>query len=370
MKKWFVWMFALFMVLFGSVFTFNSFKTHAIAKALSNMPEAEVPVSVMVVEGTTWNPFIETIGFVEPHRGVSVASVTPGRVDTISFSSGQKVNKGECLVGLESKVEYAKLRAIQAKIINARATYQRQVSLYKNKAAAKDSLDKAMAEYRSLSAEAESLRESIAQLQIKAPFPGVTGINQIQLGQYISPGTVITNLQDLSAMRVRFHISQADLRQIHLQQKMKLEFDAYPQEPFYGVITAIDPAVNARSGLIQVEAEIPNSEGRLRAGMFARVAIQLPPKSGQIVLPQTAIAFSLYGETVYKVQQDQNGVLRAKQVDLKVGERQNSLVLILQGVQVGDRIVTTGQVRLSSGTKIKIVETGQGLKSLTPLPML
>ena len=158
-------------------------------------------------------------------------------------------------------------------------------------------------------------------------------------------------------MRLRFTVPQTDISRISLEQQIDIFVDAYPEETFTGSISAIEPAVNVQSGLIQVQADIPNSDGLLRSGMFARANIILPTLADQITLQQTAINFTLYGDSVYKVTEDENGDLRVKQHVIKVGERTADVAHILEGVEAGDMVVTSGQVRLSNGAKVHVVES-------------
>lgn len=199
---------------------------------------------------------------------------------------------------------------------------------------------------------------------MRAPFSGVVGLRNVFLGQYLQPGTDIVRLEDTSVMRLRFTVPQTDISKIKLGQTIKINVDAYPQTQFDGHITAIEPAVNFQSGLIQVQADIPNNDGQLRSGMFARASIILPTVKDQIVIPQTAISFTLYGQNVYVLKEgeetDKEGnkvkVLRAKQVVVKAGERRGNDVHVLSGIQAGDQIVLSGQVRLSNDTKVHVVE--------------
>lgn len=199
-------------------------------------------------------------------------------------------------------------------------------------------------------------KATIARREIKAPFAGVIGIRNVFLGQYLQPGTDIVRLEDTSVMRLRFTVPQRDISRISLDQEVDIFVDAYPQTSFKGSISAIEPAVSVQSGLIQVQADIPNSDGKLRSGMFARANIILPKLENQVTLPQTAITYTLYGDNVYIVSEE-NGEKRVQQHVVKVGERSESIAHILEGVKPGDVVVTTGQVRLSNGAKVRIVES-------------
>ena len=184
----------------------------------------------------------------------------------------------------------------------------------------------------------------------------MVGIRNVYLGQYLQSGTDIVRLEDTSIMRLRFTVPQTDISRISLDQEVDIFVDAFPEKPFKGSIAAIEPAVNIQSGLIQVQADIPNSDGKLRSGMFARANIILPKLENQVTLPQTAITFTLYGDNVYIISEE-NGEKRVKQQVVKVGERTKDIAHILEGVKAGDVVVTSGQVRLSNDAKVRVVES-------------
>lgn len=364
MKKWMAIMLLIAIALFGSVIGFNLFKQKMIAQYMANRPEPEFPVTAMVTKAQDWVPTIEAIGFIEPNQGVTLSTELAGTIDAITFESGKPVKADQLLLSLDSTVERANLRASQAKLPAAKAKFDRFQNLYKTNSISKEQLDEAEAAYRSLEADIESLKATIARREVRAPFSGVVGLRNVFLGQYLQPGTDIVRLEDTSVMRLRFTVPQTDISKIKLGQTIKINVDAYPQTQFDGHITAIEPAVNFQSGLIQVQADIPNNDGQLRSGMFARASIILPTVKDQIVIPQTAISFTLYGQNVYVLKEgeetDKEGnkvkVLRAKQVVVKAGERRGNDVHVLSGIQAGDQIVLSGQVRLSNDTKVHVVE--------------
>ncbi|MCF3097401.1 efflux RND transporter periplasmic adaptor subunit [Aeromonas australiensis] len=364
MKKWMAIMLLIAITLFGSVIGFNMFKQKMIAQSLANRPDPEFPVTAMVTKAQDWVPTIEAIGFIEPNQGVTLSTELAGTIDEITFDSGKPVKADQLLLSLDSTVERANLRASQAKLPAAKAKFERFQNLYKTSSISKEQLDEAEAAYRSLEAGIESLKATIARREVRAPFSGVVGLRNVFLGQYLQPGTDIVRLEDTSVMRLRFTVPQTDISKIALGQTVKINVDAYLQTRFDGHITAIEPAVNFQSGLIQVQADIPNNDGQLRSGMFARASIILPTVKEQIVIPQTAISFTLYGQNVYVLKEseesDKEGkkvnVLRAKQVVVKAGERRGNDVHVLSGIKAGDQIVLSGQVRLSNDTKVHVVE--------------
>ncbi|MBE3669897.1 efflux transporter periplasmic adaptor subunit [Vibrio navarrensis] len=356
MKKWTFFMLLIAILLFGSVIGFNLFKQKKIAEYMANRPEPEFPVTVTEVKAVDWVPVIEAIGFIEPNQGVTVANETSGVIKQITFESGTQVKEGQPLLLLDSDVEKANLKSAQARLPAAQAKYKRYQGLYEKGSISKESYDEAGANYYSLQADIESLKASIDRLEVKAPFSGVIGIRNVYLGQFLQAGSDIVRLEDTSVMRLRFTVPQTDISRIFIGQEVDIFVDSYPQTPFKGSITAIEPAVSVQSGLIQVQADIPNNDGKLRSGMFARANIILPKQENQVTLTQTAITYTLYGDNVYIVT-EQDGVKRVQQHVVKVGERAQDIAHILEGVKPGDIVVTSGQIRLSNGAKVRIVES-------------
>ncbi len=368
MKKWIV-MLLIALLLFGSVIGFNLMKQKGIAEYMANMPEPEFPVTVLETQSTNWVPAIEAIGFIEPNQGVTITTEVSGVINKIDFESGSTIKKDQPLVNLDSDVEIANLKSAEARLPAAKAKYARYQGLYKKGSISKEAYDDAEASYFSLSADIESLKATIDRRTIKAPFDGVVGLRNVFLGQYIQPSDDIVRLEDTTLMKLRFTVPQTDISDIHLGQDVEIFVDAYPETPFSGKISAIEPAVNFQSGLVQVQADIPNNEGQLRSGMFARAHIILPTLENQITLPQTAITFTLYGDNVYLINKDDKGDLRVRQSVVKTGERKGDIVHVLDGVKAGDTVVTSGQVRLSNDAKVHIVES-DALEAPAETPML
>lgn len=369
MKKWTVAMLLIALALFGSVIGFNMFKEKKIAEFMANQPEPEFPVTVVDIKTTDWIPTIQAIGFIEPNQGVDIASEVAGKIDHIAFDSGAKVTEGQLLVNLDSTVERANLKSLQARLNAAKSKYLRYEALYKKNAISKEALDESEASYSSLLADIESQKAVIERRQITAPFDGEIGLRNVFLGEFLSAGSSIVRLEDTSVMRLRFTVPQTQISNVYLGQVVEIFVDAYPATAFRGKISAIEPAVSFQSGLIQIQADIPNNESQLRSGMFARANVILPTIKDQITVPQTAITYTLYGDNIYIVHKDENGDLRVTQSVVKVGERADAIAHILDGVKAGDKIVTSGQVRLSNHAKVRVV-VNDTLKLPTETPML
>lgn len=363
MKKWTLSMLLLVVVIFGSVIGFNLFKQKMMGQYFANQPIPSFPVTVEQVTPTDWTPRIAAIGFIEPIQGINVSNEAAGVVRVIHFESGQKVSTGDILLELDADVEKANLRSAEGRLPAVRANLERMRQLFARGSVSKGQLDEAEANYRELQGQVDSLKAVIARRTIRAPFDGVMGIRNAFLGQYLNAGTDIARLEDISQFRIRFTIPQTRIADIAVGQTLNIFVDAYPETPFEGEITAIEPQVNPESGVVQVQASIPNKEGKLRSGMFAKLDVQLPTQKDQILVPQHAINFTLYGQTVYVVQEQQaegkeegETVQVAQQRVVEVAEREAEYARVVKGLEPGEIIVTSGQVRLSNGSHVKPVE--------------
>jgi len=361
MKKWITFAIILAILVFGSVIGYNMLKAKKIKEYLANRPIPEFPVTSMAVEAQDWTPYLRAIGFIEPIQGVTITNEVSGKIVKIDFVSGQTLKTDQPIVFLDSSVERANLKAAQGQFPAVERNYKRMKSLLKNGSVSQGQADDAESEYLSLQGQIEGYKATINRLTIRAPFDGIAGLRNVFMGQYLSAGTDIVRLEDISRMQIRFTIPQNDLNKIHIGQMMNIYVDAEAGVTFKGTISAIEPAVNFQSGVIQVQADIPNKDHTLRSGMFAKANIILPTLTEQIIIPETAINYTLYGETVYVITErtgdDGSTFQQVEQKIVKLGESIDGDVHVLSGLSTGDRIVTSGQVRLSNGAHVKLIES-------------
>jgi membrane fusion protein (multidrug efflux system) len=312
-----------------------------------------------------WQEKVSSIGVAEALQGVNVSGSEAGTVAEILFDSGESVKVGQILVRLDTSKEKADLEATQAQIPAAKADLARKLQLVKERVVSQSDVDDAQSKYDSLVAQSISLKATIDRRDITAPFSGVLGIRKVNKGQYLQPGDEIVSLQDLTVMRMRFLIGQKDFAKVKIGQDIEARFDAYPGETFKGRISAIEPSVKYTSGIIPIQAEIPNSDMKLLPGMYAALDVLLPDHSKKVVVPQSAITFNLYGETAYVVDPPSKKV---QQVTVQTGARRDNIVVIESGITKGQVVVVAGQLKLNNGTLVNVVE-GQTLPEMTDVPV-
>lgn len=361
MKKWIASAILLAILVFGSVIGFNIMKIREDIASHANPYVPEFAVTAATIKAQDWTPHLRAIGFIEPAQGVNLANEVSGKVVAINFQSGQKLQAGDALIYLDSEVEKANLKASQGRMPAVERNFKRMSSLFKKGSVSQGQVDSAEADFLALQGQIESYQATISRRVIRAPFAGIAGLRNVYMGEYLQAGTNIVRLEDISKMRLRFTVVQNDINKIYIGQEMDIFVDAEPETTFKGTISAIEPAVNFQSGLIQVQADIPNTEQKLRSGMFAKANIILPTLKEQMIIPETAVNYTLYGETVYQIseQQDESGktFLQADQRIVTLGKNKDGSVHLLSGVNAGDMIVTSGQVRLSNGAHVRVIES-------------
>ncbi|POR98052.1 efflux RND transporter periplasmic adaptor subunit [Haemophilus influenzae] len=361
----------VFVLIFVGVIGFNMIKGVMISRAIAEMPEPSSPVTALEVQPREWTPVINTTGLVRPNQGAMLSTQNAGAVSQVLVQNGQNVKKGEVLVELDSSVERANLQAAQAQLSALRQTYQRYVGLLNSNAVSRQEMDNAKAAYDAQVASIESLKAAIERRKIVAPFDGKAGIVKVNVGQYVNVGTEIVRVEDTSSMKVDFALSQNDLDKLHIGQRVTATTDARLGETFSARITAIEPAINSSTGLVDVQATFDSEDGhKLLSGMFSRLRIALPTETNQVVVPQVAISYNMYGEIAYLLEplsEEEKGKMsgnekldrlyRAKQITVFTKDRQG-VHAQLQGneVKAGDKIITGGQQGIGNGSLVEWIK--------------
>ncbi len=355
-KRMLVVVFSL-IVFFGLVFGWKAFMNYKAHEFMASRGIPPVSVSTASVEPTPWRREIHSVATLLATQGVTLAAQLPGAVTAIDFHSGQAVPAGRLLVQVDDRPQLAQLAYDIAQARLAWSNLRRTRILYKGKAASRAQLDTAIAGYNSARARVAGDRATINQLALRAPFSGVLGIRQVNLGQYLAPGTPIVDLQSYANLYANFSVPQQDFAHIHLHQKVDLRVDSYPHHAFAGVIHAVDATVDPQTRNLLVQAEIPNQQGLLRPGMFGDTRIMGKKTTTVLTVPAVALTYNTYGDTVYVVRHvTENGkaLLVAKQVLVRVGSERHGRVVIKSGLKAGWTIVTAGQVKLHNGMPVAI----------------
>lgn len=346
-------------VVVGGIVGFNLFRDRAIEGYFATMQPPPVTVSVIEAQPITWQPGIEAIGTADAIRGVDLGVESGGIVQEIAFKANDRVEAGQLLVQIDDRIERADLAAAQAQLDLSEETLQRVEALRDRGVAPVSDLDVARADATNAHAQVNKLSAVLAEKALKAPFDGVVGIPRVEVGEYVVPGTVYATLQDLDTMRVDFSVPEQELPRVSIGLPITVRSDASGVE-LAGEITAIEPKIDPNSRLVSLRGEVVNPNGEINPGQFLHVRIDLPAEDNVIALPQTVLSSNLYGDSVYVVRTEGEGEeaqRTVEQVFVKAGRRSQGLVEILDGVEVGDEVVTAGQNRLSGGARVAIDNT-------------
>jgi len=344
---------------------YKAFSVYTLIQGFS-APKPPINVAVATASERPWQSRLPTVGSLKALQGVDLSLEIAGTVKDVQFQSGQKVKAGQPLVQLDSAVESALLETAQADLGLAQLDFGRGSQLIGSQAISKGEYDRLSAQLQKNKATVNQLKASLAKKHIVAPFSGTIGIRQVDVGDYLASGTVIATLQDLSSLYADFYIPEQSLPKIAIGQGVQINVSAYPAETFTGTVSAINPKVEDSTRNVLVRATLANPDGKLFPGMFASLQVILPDPQNRIVLPESAITYTLYGNSAYVVAQkkasdgslekDDKGqpILIAERRFIETGERRDGWVMITKGVQTGEQVVTAGQIKLDNGAHIAI----------------
>ncbi|MCQ4288606.1 efflux RND transporter periplasmic adaptor subunit [Pseudomonas stutzeri] len=331
-------------------------------------PKPAVNVEVVESRRQPWQRQLPAIGTLTASQGIDLSVELAGTVSDVQFRSGEKVSKGQPIVLLDSEIEQASLAAAEADLHLANVEFKRARSLIDTQAISRSEFDRLNAESQKAAATVEQLKASLAKKRILAPFSGTIGIRQVDVGDFVAAGTPIATLQDLSTLFVDFYLAEQQVPLLAIGQSVRVQVAAFPDEHFEGRIVAVNPKVEATTRNVQVRAELANPGERLLPGMFADLQVLLPDEAPQVVVPETAITYTLYGDSVLLVKESQapepeeggeapernEPYLVVERRFVETGERRNGQVVILDGLDAGEQVVIAGQLKLDTGTHVAI----------------
>jgi membrane fusion protein, multidrug efflux system len=359
MKRRMVIMLVAVAVVFGGIFGFQAFKAVMIKRFMSSMSQPPQTVTASKANFSEWQPKIEAVGSLRAVNGADLSLEVSGVVDSISFNSGDDVEEGKLLLKLRAGDDEAKLESLQATAELNEITNERDQKQFKLQAVSQATLDTDAANLKNAQAQVAQQQAILDKKFLRAPFAGHLGIRAVDLGQYLGAGTAIVTLQALDPIFLDFFVPQQSVDQVRLGQTVQVKIDAFKDQTFPGEISAINPRVDSNSRNVQIRATLKNADHRLLPGMYATVDIATGAPLNYITLPQTAITFSPYGDTVYVVDSKGNEAggkpqLVARQSFVTTGETRGDQVAVLKGVNEGEMIVTSGQIKLHNGSTVLI----------------
>ena len=368
-------MIMMLVVTIGVIATLGFVKFKQIQEAVAENASFQPPpdaVTTIIAQNEKWPAGLAAIGTVAAVQGVTVSADLPGIVDRIAFESGASVSQGDILVLLDTKQEQAQLAAVEATRDLARLNFQRMQDLISDGAITRAEYDRAAAEDKETSARVEEIRAVIARKTIRAPFSGILGLRQVNLGQYMSPGTAVAPLQSLDPIYVNFGLPQQDSAKVSIGRTVRITTETLTGSEFTGRVTAINSVVDEATRNVQVQASLSNPKNVLRPGMFVQTEVLLGASPTVVTLPASAISYAPYGDSVFVVTDLKDPAGRAyrgvRQQFVKLGPSRGDQIAVISGIKQGEEIVTSGVFKLRNGAAVSIDNKVQPANKPSPKP--
>src|SRR6266480_1029385 len=356
--RWFIIIGLGLTLLVGGLVGFNAFRSRMIKQFFAGNKPPPVAVTIAEAKSEVIPNLLTAVGDLAAVHQVNVTSDVSGRITEILFQAGANVKAGTPLLQLFDGPEQADLASFKAQSTMAQLSLERAKQLAARQFGAQVTVDQAQSLFDQANAGIAKTQAIISQKLVRAPFDGELGVRKVEVGQYLTAGTQIVSLTDLSELYANFTVTEKDSGQLKVGQIVRILVDAYPGRSFEGKITAIEPQISTDTRNIRIQATIANPDHILKPGMFATTTIVLPDKPPVITVPETAVDYTLYGDSVYllseKKGEDGKTSLTVTRTFVQTGNRIEGRAEILKGLKDGDRVVAVGQLKLQSGSAVTI----------------
>jgi multidrug efflux system membrane fusion protein len=356
--KWFIIVGVLLALLVGGLVGFNAFRTKMIAQFFANNKPPPAAVTVAEAKSEVIPNLLTAVGDLAAVHQVNVTSDVSGRITDIMFTAGSSVKAGTPLIQLFDAPEQADLASFRAQATVAQLSLDRAKQLASRQFGPQATVDSTQAAFDQANAGIARTQAVISQKLVRAPFDGELGVRKVEVGQFLTAGTQIVSLTDLSQLYANFTVTEKDSAHLKVGQVVRIAVDAYPGRSFEGKISTIEPQIATDTRNIRVQATIDNPEMILKPGMFTTTTVVLPDKPAVVTVSETAVDYTLYGDSVYlitdKKEEDGKTSLTAVRTFVRTGNRIDGRAEILSGLKDGDRVVAVGQLKLQSGAAVTI----------------
>jgi multidrug efflux system membrane fusion protein len=358
MVRWFIIVGLLLALLVGGLVWFNHFRGQMIAQFFANNKPPPSSVSIAEAKSEVIPNLLTAVGGLAAVHQVDVTSDVSGRITDIMFAPGATVKAGNPLVQLFDAPDQADLANFKAQATVAQLSLDRAKQLASRQFGPQATVDSAQAAYDQAQAGIAKTEAIISQKLVRAPFDGELGVRHVEVGQFLTAGTQIVTLTDLSTLYANLTVTEKDSAALKVGQTVRILVDAYPGRTFEGKITAIEPQIATDTRNIRVQATLENPDHILKPGMFATTTVVLPDKPAVVTIPETAVDYTLYGDSVFLITEkkadDGKTSLTAVRTFVRSGNRIGGRAEILSGLKPGDRVVAVGQLKLQSGAAVAI----------------
>src|SRR5665811_2521223 len=358
MVRWFIIVGLILVLLVGALVGFNAFRSYKIAEFFANNRPPPATVTVAEAKSEVIPNLLTAVGDLAAVHQVNVTSDVSGRITDIMFTAGAAVKAGSPLLQLFDAPEQGDLASFKAQATGAQLALDRAKQLAARQFGPQATADAAQATYDTANAGIAKTQAIISQKLVRAPFDGELGVRHVEVGQYLTAGTQIVTLTDLSKLYANFTVTEKDSAALKVGQTVRVAVDAYPGRTFEGTINAIEPQIATDTRNIRVQATLDNPGRILKPGMFATTTVVLPDKPAVVTVPETAVDYTLYGDSVFliteKKEDDGKTSLTAVRTFVRTGNRTDGRAEIVSGLKPGDRVVAVGQLKLQSGVAVAI----------------
>jgi membrane fusion protein, multidrug efflux system len=358
MVRWFIIVGLLLALLVGAFVGFNAFRSKMIAQFFATNKPPPASVTVANAKSEVVPNLLRAVGELVAVHQVNVTSDVSGRITDIMFTAGSTVTAGAPLVQLFDAPEQGDLASFKAQATVAQLSLDRAKQLASRQFGPQATVDTAQAAFDQANAGIAKTQAIISQKLVRAPFDGELGVRRVEVGQFLTAGTQIVTLTDLSAVYANFTTTEKESATLKVGQTVRVVVDAYPSRIFEGKITTIEPQINTDTRNIRIQATIENPDHVLKPGMFATTTVVMPDKPAVVTVPETAVDYTLYGDSVYLITEkkadDGNTSLTAVRTFVRTGDRTDGRVVITNNLKPGDRVVAVGQLKLQSGASVSI----------------
>jgi membrane fusion protein (multidrug efflux system) len=365
MKRW-LYMAAAVIALVLVIGAIKAYSVSQMIKQFQAKGEPKFTVSAATAELAEWQPSLSSVASLHAVHGADLSSEVAGIVDTIEFESGQDVKSGQLLVRLRAADDLAHLQSLKATAALNQTLYTRDQAQLEAQAISQATLDADAANLKAAQALVDEQQAVTDKKFVRAPFSGRVGIRAVDPGQYVASGTKLVTLQSLDPIYADFFLPQQDLAQIAVGQSVEISTSSSADASMIGRIEAINPQIDTNTRNVQVRARLSNPERKLLPGMFVNVSVITSDKKNYLTLPQTAIVYNPYGASVFVIKSGGAAVstadgktpashsLTVQQQFVETGPTRGDQVAIVKGLQQGDSVVTSGQLKLKNGAAVII----------------
>ncbi|TBW52527.1 efflux RND transporter periplasmic adaptor subunit [Marinobacter halodurans] len=341
------------LVVLGGIFGYTFYRFGQMQKQFSQ-PQPPAAIEATTARSTTWVQSIKAVGSVTAVNGIEVANEVAGVIKALRFESGDRVEKGDVLLTMDSATDEAALRTTRAEAKLAEQQFKRTANLLPKKAISQAEYDEAQANMEAANARVNEAQATLEKKVIKAPFAGSLGLRLVDQGQYLAVGTPIVEINMLDPIYVDYTISEKELANVDVGYDVEATVAALPGKTFKGKVSAINSSISPETRTVRVRATLRNPDRELRPGMFATVQTVRPAERDVVTLPRTAISFNTYGDFVYVLKKNDDGQLVTERRSVETGDTRNGRVEVTKNLKAGERVVATALLRLRAGQPVEV----------------